>query len=83
MVPDLIGGIAIYVIFWWIVLLAVLPMFRANDLLEKEDVAKGMDAGAPKNPRLLLKFSITTVVSGVLYGLFYWAMASGAISLQG
>jgi len=83
MVPDLIGGIAIYVIFWWIVLLAVLPMFRANDLLEKEDVAKGMDAGAPKNPQLLLKFSITTVVSGVLYGLFYWAMASGAISLQG
>ena len=83
MAPDLAGSIAIYIIFWWMVLFAVLPMFRASDVLDKEDVAKGMGAGAPKNPKLLLKFGITTVISGVLFGLFYWALASGAISLQG
>ncbi|MGY9001834.1 MAG: DUF1467 family protein [Rhodospirillales bacterium] len=42
-----------------------------------------MDAGAPKNPKLLLKFAITTVISGALYGLFYWALATGVISLKG
>jgi predicted secreted protein len=83
MVPDFAGSIAIYIIFWWMVLFGVLPMFRAGDVLDKEDVAKGMDAGAPKNPRLMIKFAITTVISAVLFGLFYWAMASGAISLQG
>jgi predicted secreted protein len=83
MAPDLAGSIAIYVIFWWMVLFAVLPLFRANEVLDKEDVAKGMDAGAPKNPKLLLKFGLTTVISGVLFGIFYWALESGAISLQG
>jgi len=83
MAPDLAGSIAIYVIFWWMVLFAVLPLFRANEVLDKEDVAKGMDAGAPKNPKLLLKFGLTTVISGGLFGIFYWALESGAISLQG
>jgi predicted secreted protein len=83
MAPNLAAGLAIYAIFWWMVLFAVLPMFRANEVLDSEDVAKGMDAGAPKNPKLLLKFGITTVISGVLYGMFYWAIATGMISLKG
>jgi predicted secreted protein len=83
MAPNLVGGLAIYAIFWWMVLFAVLPMFRANEVLDAEDVAKGMDSGAPKNPKLLLKFVVTTVISGVLYGLFYWALATGILSLKG
>lgn len=83
MAPSFTGGLAIYVIFWWMVLFAVLPMFRANEVLDAEDVAKGMDSGAPKNPKLLIKFIITTVISGALYGLFYWALTTGMISLKG
>ncbi len=83
MAPNLVGGLAIYAIFWWMVLFAVLPMFRANEVLDAEDVAKGMDPGAPKNPKLLLKFGVTTVISSVFYGFFYWALATGIFSLRG
>jgi predicted secreted protein len=72
--------IAIYLVVWWIALFAVLP-FRFG-----EPEAPGADpfadaAGAPSNPRLKLKFILATVVSGVIVGALYAAVALGLFAL--
>ncbi|MEQ8195597.1 MAG: DUF1467 family protein [Rhodospirillales bacterium] len=78
---SLAGGIAVYVIMWWLVFFMILPI-GSRAVLEAEDVAKGQDAGAPKNPRILFKMAIATLVSAVVFGLFYWLVSAGYLSLS-
>jgi predicted secreted protein len=66
-------GIAIYVTLWWVVLFAVLPWgVRVPD-----EVESGHATSAPANPRILLKFLVTSVVSALLWGAVYWIIDSG------
>lgn len=76
---SLTSGLAIYVVIWWLVIFLVLPWGR-RDTIAVEDVDKGQDAGAPLKHRILVKMAVTTAVSGVLFGAFYWTVESGAIS---
>ncbi|MSP79645.1 MAG: DUF1467 family protein [Rhodospirillales bacterium] len=73
-------ALAIYSIVWWLVLFMVLPW--GNRAIGAEDVAKGHAAGSPAEPRLLVKFALTTVVSAVVFAVFYWAYESGLISIR-
>ena len=73
------SGLAIYLVIWWLVIFMVLPWGR-HDTIATEDVDKGQDAGAPKKPRMLIKLTVTTGVSGILFAAFYWTVESGAIS---
>jgi len=60
---------AIYFTIWWTVLFAILPL-GVRSLHEEGGGAMGTDPGAPTNPRLLRKAIITTIVSGIVFGLF-------------
>lgn len=71
-------GIASYVVIWWITIFAVLPW----GITPAEENDPGHAAGAPANPRLLLKAAITSVVAGLLWCIVYWMVTSGAISLR-
>ncbi len=51
--------IVIFVIIWWLVLFIVLPFGVQRD----ENIEKGNDPGAPKNPMLKKKIILTTVIS--------------------
>ena len=64
-----ISGIAVYFIIWWVVIFAVLPwgVQSAGD----NDLAKGQERGAPKNPRILIKMAVTTVVAAVIWVIVY------------
>ena len=73
--------LAIYAIIWWLVLFMVLPW--GNRPIAAEDIAKGHSAGAPRTPRILIKFAITTVISAVVMAVFYWAYDAGLISIRG
>jgi len=75
-----VSGLAVYLIIWWLVLFMVLPWgVRPVDGV---DVKKGQDAGAPKKPRMLIKAAATTVVAGVIWGIFYWAVETGLIAFH-
>jgi len=78
---SLTGSIAIYVIIWWLVLFMILP-FGARSKIDTADVAEGHDAGAPVRPLMLKKILATTVVSLVVFGLFYVAYTGGYIDLR-
>jgi predicted secreted protein len=77
------SGLAVYLIMWWVVLFTLLPLGRgSDDALSTADVASGQDAGAPAKPYLLYKFIGATVLSGVLFALFYWAWLEGLLDFR-
>ncbi len=72
---------AIYFIFWWLVFFMVLPWgIRSQD--EHGEVVPGTDPGAPAVHGLKVKLVWTTVVSTILFGLFYWAYVTKAVALE-
>ncbi len=58
-----VTGIVVYVLVWWVTLFAVLPLWVTP--AEPDD--PGHAAGAPRQPRLLLKAAITTAVAAVIW----------------
>ncbi len=62
---------AIYFVLWWLVLFMVIP-FSVRTQDEAEDVTLGTEASAPHRGSHMLKVVLrTTVVSAVLFAVFY------------
>jgi predicted secreted protein len=61
---------AIYFILWWVVLFAMLPIgLRTQE--EESDVTLGTTPSAPQGKHIGRAFLLTTVVSAVIFGVFY------------
>jgi predicted secreted protein len=74
-------GIAIYVVIWWTVLFAVLPI-GVRTQGEDGVIVPGTPASAPTAPRLLRIVVLTTVISTLLF-LVPWALARyGLVDVQ-
>ncbi|AAK23907.1 DUF1467 family protein [Caulobacter vibrioides] len=65
---------AIYMIIWWTVLFAVLPLGSRSFFEAGIKPPPGVDPGAPMNPNLKRKFITTTWLSAVVFGLFFLIM---------
>jgi predicted secreted protein len=74
-------GLAIYVVIWWTVLFAVLPI-GVRTQGEDRMVVPGTPASAPTNPRLLRVVGVTTLISLVLFALFCLAVSYHAFDLE-
>jgi predicted secreted protein len=71
-------GIAIYIVIWWTVLFAVLPIgVRTQD--EDGVVVPGTPASAPTAPRLVRVVVLTTAISTLLFAVAWMVMRYGAI----
>lgn len=75
------AAVAIYFIIWWLTLFAILP-FGIRSQLEAGEVVPGSEAGAPAHPGLAMKVVWTTLVSAVLFGLYYANYVTGYITLE-
>ncbi|MEO3385703.1 DUF1467 family protein [Mesorhizobium sp. CAU 1741] len=64
---------AIYFILWWVVLFAMLP-FGLKTQEENGDVTLGTEPSAPGGSHMLGAVIRTTIVSGVIFGIFYVAV---------
>ncbi len=78
---PLTSMLAIYFIMWWLVFFAVLP-FGIHSQHEHGEFIPGTDPGAPAVHGLKAKAGWTTLVSLVIFGLFYWAYVTKAVSLD-
>ena len=68
---SFISGFAIYFVLWWLLLFAVLPFgLRTQD--EANDVTLGTTRSAPSRPHFLKAAAINTVVTGIVFGAYYW-----------
>ena len=61
----------IYLIVWWTVLFAVLPLGAKSYAEAGIEVTDGGDPGAPVQPNLKKKFITTTWVSAVVFAIGY------------
>jgi predicted secreted protein len=69
---SIVTGIAIYLTIWWTALFAILPLGGKTYWSEgQEPPVKGMDSGAPIEPRLKQKFVWTTILTTVLFVLLW------------
>lgn len=71
---NVISALAIYFIIWWIVLFMMLPI-GVRSQVEEDDITLGTEHGAPAKPALGKKMAMTTVISLVIFGLFYYVTA--------
>ena len=60
------GSIALYVVVWWTLLFAVLPV-RIASQAEVGEVVEGSDPGAPANPALRERAIWTTIASALVF----------------
>lgn len=76
------SALAIYLLVWVLTLFAVLPFgVRTSDEVGEERVRGSADS-APHQPFIVRKLLWTTLVSAVLFGLFYVAYTAGWIAFR-
>ncbi len=68
---SLLFGIAVFFVMWWVVLIAVLPWGVKTAQEAGEDGVPGQATSAPQNPMLLKKALWTTLVTAVLFSVFW------------
>ena len=62
------GLAIIYIIIWWIVFFAILPI----DVERKKIVkVEGEDPGSPENPKMIKKFLYCTGITTVIFVIIY------------
>tara|TARA_B100000780_G_C21018897_1_gene408276 strand:- start:91 stop:336 length:246 start_codon:yes stop_codon:yes gene_type:complete len=64
-----VTGLAIlYVIIWWVVFFAILPI----DVNRQKPVKiEGEDPGSPENPKMIKKFMYSTVITTIIFIIIY------------
>ncbi len=75
-------GLAIYLVIWWIVLFAMLPIGVRTSEEEGEKVVPGAAESAPHAPNLLPKMVATTVVSSIVFAVLYVIIVHHVIALD-
>ena len=75
-----VTGLAIiYIIIWWIVFFAILPIDVERKKMIKID---GEDPGSPENPRILKKFIYCTVITTFLFIIIFLLMKFEYLNLR-
>ena len=73
------GLAIIYIIIWWIVFFAILPIDVERNKIVKID---GEDPGSPENPKMLKKFIYCTGITTVLFIIIYLLMKFEYLNLR-
>ena len=75
-------GVAIYVVIWWTVLFAMLPIGVRTSEEAGEKALPGTAESAPHLPNLLPKMVATTVVSSIVFAALYAIIVYRVITLD-
>jgi len=78
---GIVSFIAVYTVIWSVVLQAVLP-FGVRTQAEANDITAGTEPSAPIRPQFKLKLLVTTLISLVLWGIFYWLYRTNGLGLR-
>ena len=65
---SITGSAVIYVIIWWIVFFALLPIDVNRAKIVKID---GEDPGSPENPKILKKFIYCTLITTIIFSTIF------------
>lgn len=68
------GGVIIFLVWWWVVFLAVLPCSVRGRWESPDDGVKGAEPGAPVRPDLQKKIFLATKITAVLWIITVFAI---------
>lgn len=74
-----ITGIVVYILTWWVVLFAILPLW----VTPTDPGETGYGTGAPKRPYLWWKIALTSGVAAVIWLAIYALVKSPWLSFRG
>jgi predicted secreted protein len=75
-----VTGLAIiYIIIWWIVFFAILPIDVNRDKIIR---IEGEDPGSPENPKMFKKFSYCTGITTFIFVIIYLLMKYEYLNLR-
>ena len=77
---NLISGLAVYFIVWWLCLFVVLPFGVKRP--EADQVALGTDPGAPVRSLLWRKVLATTILATIIFACIYVYFGVYEMSLE-
>ena len=73
---------SMYLVIWWIVLFAMLPIGVRTCEEEGETTVPGTPESAPHMPNLLPKMVATTVISSIVFAVLYVIIVGHVITLD-
>ena len=73
------GLAIIYIIIWWIVFFAILPIDVVRNKTIKVD---GEDPGSPENPKMMKKFIYCTGITTILFIVIFLLMKFEYLNLR-
>ena len=73
--------IAVYILIWSLVLQVVLP-FGVRTQSDAQEIVPGTDPSAPVRLHWKMKFLVTSLISLVLWGIFYWLYQTTGLGLR-
>ena len=76
------GAIVIYVIVWWLVFFALLPVGVVSRWEAPDDEVKGAEPGAPVNPDLKRKAKKASVIALGISVVIIGVIMSGVINFK-
>ena len=76
------GGIVVFVLWWWISFLAVLPRDIHSRWEADDDGVKGADPGAPVSPQIGKKALLATKIAAVFTAVTVAIIISGIFNFR-
>ena len=73
--------VAVFFVVWWLVLFAVLP-FGLKTQDEDDHVTLGTVSSAPRGPHMLRAALWTTLITLVLFAVYYWVTSVLGLGLD-
>lgn len=77
---NFVTSAAVFVVVWWLVLFITLPFGVRRT--EEADLEPGQEPGAPAKPMMWRKMAATTIITIVLWCIFYYVDYAGLISFR-
>ena len=76
---SITGSAILFIIIWWIVFFALLPIDVNREKPVKID---GEDAGSPENPKMLKKFIYCTGITSIIFIIIYLLIKYDYLNLR-
>ncbi|MGH1466343.1 MAG: DUF1467 family protein [Cognatishimia sp.] len=78
---SITSAIVLYAVIWFMMFLTIIPI-RLKTQGDLGNVVPGTQAGAPEHHFLKKKAWITTILSAVLWGILFWVITTGQITVR-
>ncbi|GAA6208247.1 DUF1467 family protein [Cognatishimia sp. WU-CL00825] len=78
---SITSAIVLFAVIWFMMFLVVIPI-RLKTQGDMGSVVPGTQAGAPEHHNLKKKAWITTALSAVLWGILFWVITTGQITVR-